>query len=553
MNIEEKIVNVLKQIVKDIFQLEPEEGLVMIEIPKENSNGDYSTNLAMRLTKILKRRPQEIAAQIKEEAEKRLDIVDSIDIAGPGFINFWLKKDAMANIINTVIDQDEAYGSSDAGKGLKVLEEYVSANPTGPLHCGHARGACWGDSCVRIMRKAGYDVTREYYINDAGAQMLNLGKSLLGRYRELYGLDFTLPEDGYHGPDVIEIAKQIKEEYGDKYLNMKEEDAIEELREVGRTLELERIRKDLAYYGCEFDSWISEKWILSQGKVSDAVEKMKEMGLTYESEGALWFASSKYGDDKDRVLVKSDGYYTYLTPDIANHIHKFERGYDLLVNIWGADHHGYIPRMKAAMKALGYDPDHLQVDLCQMVRMIENGKEVKMSKRTGNAITLRELIDDIGLDCARYFFLSKALDTHLDFDLTLARTQSNDNPVYYAQYAYARICSVLRQAKAPYRKKDSYSLLKDTKEVDLLKHISSFADVVADSAANRSPNKICNYVQKLATYFHSFYGACKINDPQNPELSNERLALCDATRITLKNALELLGVSAPESMSKDEA
>ena len=553
MNIEEKIVNVLKQIVKDIFQLEPEEGLVMIEIPKENSNGDYSTNLAMRLTKILKRRPQEIAAQIKEEAEKRLDIVDSIDIAGPGFINFWLKKDAMANIINTVIDQNEAYGSSDAGKGLKVLEEYVSANPTGPLHCGHARGACWGDSCVRIMRKAGYDVTREYYINDAGAQMLNLGKSLLGRYRELYGLDFTLPEDGYHGPDVIEIAKQIKEEYGDKYLNMKEEDAIEELREVGRTLELERIRKDLAYYGCEFDSWISEKWILSQGKVSEAVEKMKEMGLTYESEGALWFASSKYGDDKDRVLVKSDGYYTYLTPDIANHIHKFERGYDLLVNIWGADHHGYIPRMKAAMKALGYDPDHLQVDLCQMVRMIENGKEVKMSKRTGNAITLRELIDDIGLDCARYFFLSKALDTHLDFDLTLARTQSNDNPVYYAQYAYARICSVLRQAKAPYRKKDSYSLLKDTKEVDLLKHISSFADVVADSAANRSPNKICNYVQKLATYFHSFYGACKINDPQNPELSNERLALCDATRITLKNALELLGVSAPESMSKDEA
>ena len=553
MNIEEKITDVLKQIVKDIFQLEPEEGLVMIEIPKENSNGDYSTNLAMRLTKILKRRPQEIAAQIKEEAEKRLDIVDSIDIAGPGFINFWLKKDAMANIINTVIDQNEAYGSSDAGKGLKVLEEYVSANPTGPLHCGHARGACWGDSCVRIMRKAGYDVTREYYINDAGAQMLNLGKSLLGRYRELYGLDFTLPEDGYHGPDVIEIAKQIKEEYGDKYLNMKEEDAIEELREVGRTLELERIRKDLAYYGCEFDSWISEKWILSQGKVSDAVEKMKEMGLTYESEGALWFASTKYGDDKDRVLVKSDGYYTYLTPDIANHIHKFERGYDLLVNIWGADHHGYIPRMKAAMKALGYDPDHLQVDLCQMVRMIENGKEVKMSKRTGNAITLRELIDDIGLDCARYFFLSKALDTHLDFDLTLARTQSNDNPVYYAQYAYARICSVLRQAKAPYRKKDSYSLLKDTKEVDLLKHISSFADVVADSAANRSPNKICNYVQKLATYFHSFYGACKINDPQNPELSNERLALCDATRITLKNALELLGVSAPESMSKDEA
>ena len=551
MNIEEKIVNTLKVIVSDLYQIEPEEGLVMVEIPKENSNGDYSTNIAMRLTKILRRRPQEIAAEIKEELLKRLDIVSSIDIAGPGFINFWLKKDAMANIINTIIDQGDEYGSSDAGKGLKVLEEYVSANPTGPLHCGHARGACWGDSVARIMKKAGYDVTREYYINDAGAQILNLGKSLLGRYRELFGLEFTLPEDGYHGPDVIEIAKQIKEEYGDKYLNMPEEEAVEEFMDLGKKLELDRIKNDLAYYGCEFDSWISEKWILSQGKVNDAVNKMKEMGLLYENEGALWFASSKYGDDKDRVLVKSDGYYTYLTPDIANHIHKFERGYQLLVNIWGADHHGYIPRMKAAMKALGYDPDNLQVDLCQMVRMVENGQEVKMSKRTGNAITLRELIDDIGLDCARYFFLSKALDTHLDFDLTLARTQSNDNPVYYVQYAYARICSVLKQAENGFEQKDSYSLLSDPKEVDLLKHIASFTDTVADSAINRSPNKICNYVQKLATYFHSFYGACKINDKNNPELSSERLALCEATRITLKNALYLLGVSAPEVMVKE--
>ena len=551
MNIEEKIVNTLKVIVSDLYQIQPEEGLVMVEIPKENSNGDYSTNIAMRLTKILRRRPQEIASEIKEELLKRLDIVSSIDIAGPGFINFWLKKDAMANIINTIIDQGDAYGSSDAGKGLKVLEEYVSANPTGPLHCGHARGACWGDSVARIMKKAGYDVTREYYINDAGAQILNLGKSLLGRYRELFGLEFSLPEDGYHGPDVIEIAKQIKEEYGDKYLNMPEEEAVEEFMDLGKKLELDRIKNDLAYYGCEFDSWISEKWILSQGKVNDAVNKMKEMGLLYENEGALWFASSKYGDDKDRVLVKSDGYYTYLTPDIANHIHKFERGYQLLVNIWGADHHGYIPRMKAAMKALGYDPDNLQVDLCQMVRMVENGQEVKMSKRTGNAITLRELIDDIGLDCARYFFLSKALDTHLDFDLTLARTQSNDNPVYYVQYAYARICSVLKQAENGFEQKDSYSLLSDPKEVDLLKHIASFTDTVADSAINRSPNKICNYVQKLATYFHSFYGACKINDKNNPELSSERLALCEATRITLKNALYLLGVSAPEVMVKE--
>ncbi|MBQ2232295.1 MAG: arginine--tRNA ligase, partial [Erysipelotrichaceae bacterium] len=398
----------------------------------------------------------------------------------------------------------------------------------------------------------GYKCTREYYINDAGAQMLNLGKSLLGRYRELFGLDFEMPEDGYYGPDVIEIAKEIKGKDGEKYLNMPKEEAVEELREVGRELELNRIKKDLAYYRCDFDSWISEKWILSEGLVEDSIEKMKKMGLLYEKDGALWFESSKYGDDKDRVLVKSDGYYTYLTPDIANHIHKFDRGYELLVNIWGADHHGYIARMKAAMEALGYPRDNLQVDLCQMVRMIEDGKEVKMSKRTGNAITLRELIDDIGIDCARYFFLSKALDTHLDFDLTLARTQSNDNPVYYVQYAYARICSVLRQAPNGFHVQDSYGLLNDPKEIDLLKYISTFTDVVADCAINRTPNKICNYVQKLATYFHSFYGACKINDVNAPELSNERLALCEATRITLKNALDLLGVGAPEVMGNKE-
>ncbi len=552
MKNEDKLLSAIEEVVTEKYAIAPEEGMIMIEIPKDNTKGDYSTNIAMRLTKVLKRRPQEIAQEIREELLKQLDFVKEIEIAGPGFINFWLKKDAMADIINTVIDAKDDYGHSEAGNGLKVLEEYVSANPTGPLHCGHARGACWGDSCVRIMNAAGYKATREYYINDAGAQMMNLGKSLLGRYRELFGLDFTLPEDGYHGPDVIEIAKEIKEKEGDKYLKMPEEEAVLALKEVGRELELNRIKRDLEYYGCEFDSWISEQWIVDQGMVEKAIEKMNEMGLLYEKDGAIWFESTKYGDDKDRVLRKSDGYYTYMTPDIANHIYKYERGYELLVNIWGADHHGYVPRMKAAMEALGYPRDNLQVDLCQMVRMIENGQEVKMSKRTGNAITLRELCDDIGVDCARYFFLSKALDTHLDFDLTLARTKSNDNPVYYAQYAYARICSVLRQAENGYQKQESYTLLNSPKEVDLLKHISSFTDAVADAAALRAPNKICNYIQKLATYFHSFYGACKINDKNNTELSNERLALCDATRITLKNALYLLGVSAPEVMAKEE-
>ncbi|MBR5341122.1 MAG: arginine--tRNA ligase [Erysipelotrichaceae bacterium] len=552
MTIEEKLITSLTAIVKDLYDIEAAEDMIMVEIPKDNHNGDYSTNIAMRLTKVLKRRPQEIAEEIKTKLLEDVEDIQNIEIAGPGFINFWLKKDAMADIINTVIKAQDKYGYSDSGKGVKVLEEYVSANPTGPLHCGHARGACWGDSVARIMNAAGYQTTREYYINDAGAQMMNLGKSLLGRYRELFGLDFTLPEDGYHGPDVIEIAKEIKEKDGDKYLNMPEEEAVLELKELGKELELARIRRDLEYYGCAFDSWISEQWIVSQGLVEKAVEKMDSMGLLYEKDGAIWFKATEYGDDKDRVLKKSDGYYTYMTPDIANHIYKYDRGYEILVNIWGADHHGYIPRMKAAMEALGYPRDNLQVDLCQMVRMVENGQEVKMSKRTGNAITLRELIDDIGVDCARYFFLSKALDTHLDFDLTLARTRSNDNPVYYAQYAYARICSVLKQAENGYQVQDTYNLLSDPKEIDLLKHITTFTDVVADAALTRSPNKICNYIQKLATYFHSFYGACKINDRSNPELSNERLALSDATRITLKNALTLLGVSAPEVMAKDD-
>ncbi len=551
MNNEEKIVNSIKKVIKDTYNIE-DDSIVMVEIPKDNTNGDYSTNIAMRLAKILKKNPHEIADTLKEKLLQDLEDVKQIDIAGPGFINFWLKKDAMADIINTIIDANEKYGHSDHGKGLKVLEEYVSANPTGPLHCGHARGAAWGDSCVRIMNAAGYKATREYYINDAGAQMMNLGKSLLGRYRELYGLDFILPEDGYHGPDVIEIAKQIKEKYGDKFLNLPEEEAVLELKEIGKEFELERIRKDLEYYRCGFDSWISEQWITNEGKVKEAVKKMKEMGLLYEKDGAIWFEATKYGDDKDRVLKKSDGYYTYMTPDIANHIYKFDRGYELLVNIWGADHHGYIPRMKAAMEALGYPRDNLQVDICQMVRMVENGEEVKMSKRTGNAITLRELCDDIGVDCARYTFLSKALDTHFDFDLTLARTQSNENPVYYAQYAYARICSVIRQAENGFHKQENYTLLNDPKEIDLLKLLSTFTDVVADAAETRSPNKICNFIQKVATCFHSFYGACKINDKNDPELTNERLCLCEATRITLNNAFELLGVSAPESMAKED-
>ena len=546
--IETKLHQSIKEVVNESFNYNPEDGLVMIETPKDNSNGDYSTNIAMRLTKILHQNPQIIAKTIVEGLTKKLDDVDKIEIAGPGFINFWIKKTALADIINTAISLNEDFGKNDSGNGLRILVEYVSANPTGPLHCGHARGAAWGDVICRLLKKSGYDVLREYYINDAGHQIDMLGESIYQRYLESYGLEFHLPDDGYHGQDVKEIMEEIKKDVGDKYLHTTKEEAVKFFRWEGRTRELERIKKDLKYYRCEFDSWVSEHWIVDENRVEKSLEKMIEMGLTYQQDGALWFKSTEYGDDKDRVLKKSDGYYTYLTPDIANHMYKYERGYEKLVNLWGADHHGYIARMKAAIQALGHQKDSLEVDLIQMVRLVENGQEVKMSKRTGNAITIRELVDDIGCDAARYFFISKAVDTHMDLDLGLARSQSTDNPVFYAQYAYARICKLLKQAPE-LTVLDHYDLLTDQKEVELLKLMGSFTKVVADAAATRAPNKMCNYIQKLSQAVHAYYGSdCKVNDPNNAELTSQRVALLSAVKVTLHNALDLIGVDALETM-----
>lgn len=546
--IETKLHQSIKEVVNESFNYNPEDGLVMIETPKDNSNGDYSTNIAMRLTKILHQNPQIIAKTIVEGLTKKLDDVDKIEIAGPGFINFWIKKTALADIINTAISLNEDFGKNDSGNGLRILVEYVSANPTGPLHCGHARGAAWGDVICRLLKKSGYDVLREYYINDAGHQIDMLGESIYQRYLESYGLEFHLPDDGYHGQDVKEIMEEIKKDVGDKYLHTTKEEAVKFFRWEGRTRELERIKKDLKYYRCEFDSWVSEQWIVDENRVEKSLEKMIEIGLTYQQDGALWFKSTEYGDDKDRVLKKSDGYYTYLTPDIANHMYKYERGYEKLVNLWGADHHGYIARMKAAIQALGHQKDSLEVDLIQMVRLVENGQEVKMSKRTGNAITIRELVDDIGCDAARYFFISKAVDTHMDLDLGLARSQSTDNPVFYAQYAYARICKLLKQAPE-LTVLDHYDLLTDQKEVELLKLMGSFTKVVADAAATRAPNKMCNYIQKLSQAVHAYYGSdCKVNDPNNAELTSQRVALLSAVKVTLHNALDLIGVDALETM-----
>jgi len=522
---------------------------IVIEIPKDKAHGDYSTNLAMQLTKILRRNPREIAQGIIDALDKEAGHIDQVEIAGPGFINLFLKKDVMTSIIKEVLDEADDYGRSQSGQGIKYNVEYVSANPTGDLHLGHAKGAAVGDSICRIMEMAGYDVTREYYINDAGNQITNLAISLYARYLQQFGIKKELPEDGYHGKDIIEIAKNIKAEIGDQFVKADEKDALAYFRKVGTEFELQKIKDILKEYRVQHDVWFSETSLYTEDKVVPTIEKLKEKGYTYESEGALWFKSTEFGDDKDRVLIKTDGSYTYLTPDIAYHLNKLDRGYEYLVDLLGADHHGYINRMKAAIQALGYNADQLNIDIMQMVRMVENGEVVKMSKRTGNAVTIKDLIEDIGVDAARYFFVSKAASSPFDFDLGLAKSKSNENPVYYAQYAHARMCSIERQAQSVgVEVADHFELLTHEKEIELVKHINEFRNEVAESARLRAPHKIANYIQRLAQLFHSFYNDCYVIDETHKELSSQRLALVKATQITIKNALNLIGVSAPEKM-----
>nr|MCR5664963.1 arginine--tRNA ligase [Oscillospiraceae bacterium] len=417
----------------------------------------------------------------------------------------------------------------------------------------HARNAAWGDCICRLLEASGYEVLREYYVNDAGNQIVMLGRSLIARYFEHFGRadEYPLPEDGYHAEDICAIAEEIAAEDGDKWLSADEKERMEHFMRVGKERELKKIEEDLRFYGVKIDSWMHETFFYENGRerINACLRRMEELGLTYEKDGALWFKSTEYGDEKDRVLRKSDGTLSYLTPDIANHVHKVERGYPFLVDLWGADHHSYVTRMQAALKALGYPEGTLCVDLIQMVRMVEDGREVKMSKRTGNAITIRELCEDIGVDAARWFFASKDVSTHMDLDLKLARSKDNNNPVYYAQYAHSRMCSILSNPRTPaFRRLESYPLLTDEKELQLLKLIGEFPSEVANDALQRKPNKLADYILSLVRIFHSYYNSSKVVNPDEPELTNQRLGLVLATRITLKNALELIGVSAPESM-----
>ena len=533
----------IKEAVKKAFDIELEENNIVIETPKVKDHGDFSTNVAMQLTRQLRQNPRMIAEKIVANIES--ENVEKMDIAGPGFINFILSKGRFTKVIEEVLSKRENFGQQPSN-GIKVNLEYVSANPTGSLHLGHARGAAWGDSCARIMKKAGYDVTREYYVNDAGNQITNLALSLNARYRQAHGIETEIGQDGYLGEDVKQKAEQLAKEYPEKYLEPTEEN-LKFFRKEGIKFELDKIKADLDNYRVHFDVWSSEQTIRDSGDVDRALKVLDEKGYTYESEGALWFKTTELGDDKDRVLRKTDGSYTYLVPDIAYHNDKYKRGYDLLVDFLGADHHGYIPRLKASMQALGNDPDKLNVDIIQMVRLVSDGKEVKMSKRLGNATTINELCDSVGVDAARYFFVQRALDSHLDFDIELAKRQSNDNPVYYAQYAHARMCSIQKQAK-DIELADSFEDLTDEKEIELMKTLQEFNKVIIESAKTRQVHKVCHYIQTLASKFHSFYNACKVIDRDNMKLSSQRLALVKATQIVLANALETVGVEAVESM-----
>lgn len=552
-NFDTAIYRAVQTAVSEAFGIEPEDGLFIVETPQDPQFGDYSTNAAMKLARTLRRAPMDIAAALAERLPALLDEVESVSVARPGFINFRMKQGALGALIETVLAAGEDYGKNESGKGKRILVEWVSANPTGELHCGHARNAAWGDCICRLMEASGWEVLREYYINDAGNQIVMLGRSITARYFEHFGRsdDYPMPEEGYHAEDIRVIAESIAAEDGDKWLTADENERMAAFMEKGKALELKKIEQDLLDYGVRFDSWVHETMFYANDRerIKACLARMDELGLLYEKDGALWFRSTDYGDDKDRVLRKSDGTLSYLTPDIANHLYKIERGWPLLVDLWGADHHSYVVRMQAALKALGCPEGTLAVDLIQMVRMIENGVEVKMSKRTGNALSLRELCEYIGNDAARWFFVSKDVATHMDLDLTLARTHDSENPVYYAQYAHARMNSILTNPKIPaFVPGGSYDRLTDERELQLLKKIGEFPAEVANDAALRKPNRMTDYIISLVRIFHAYYNAVKVNNPDDGELTNQRLGLIKATMITLKNALTLIGVSAPESM-----
>ncbi|WP_166244287.1 arginine--tRNA ligase [Paenibacillus turpanensis] len=526
---------------------------ILLDVPREKAHGDFASNIAMQLTRLAKKNPRQIAEAIVEKLDTAKAKVSKVEIAGPGFINFHMDKTYLLDVIGQALQLGDSYGSINDGAGQRVQVEFVSANPTGSLHLGHARGAAVGDALCSLLSFAGYDVSREYYINDAGNQIANLARSLEARYLQALGRDAEMPEDGYHGQDIIDFAAELAKQEGDRLTTLSEEERFAYFRRYGLDKEMAKLKRDLERFRVNFDVWYSETSLYENGKVVEALNELRAKGHVYDEEGAVWLRTTPLGDDKDRVLVKNDGSYTYLTPDIAYHRDKFERGFDRLINIWGADHHGYIPRMKAAMTALGYDAERLMVLVVQMVSLFQNGEKVKMSKRTGKAVTMEDLMDEVGIDATRYFFTMRGLDTHLDFDMDLAVSKSNENPVYYVQYAHARICSVFRQAEeqgiAIPQSTDNLqlSLLNSEATYDLLLKLGQLPEEVRIAAGEHAPHRMIRYVYELASQFHSYYRAERVIT-EDAAATAARLAVLGAVKTAIANVLRIVGVSAPEQM-----
>ncbi len=554
---------------------------IRIDHTKDNSHGDYATNIALMLSKQAKMSPVELAKIIIDQFEQK-NFIKKIEIAGPGFINFFISQESSSSIVNEILAQAASYGCSDIGQGKKVLLEYVSANPTGPLHVGHGRGAAYGATVSNLLRNAGFIVDNEYYVNDAGRQMDILTVSIYLRYLTICGEDLRFPDNGYQGQYINDIAQGIYEtsgqkfhlksdlvfenvcrdgtEGGDKEVHI--DQLIEKAKsilgggfkavfEVGIESILSGIKNDLAEFGVVFEKWFSEQSLIDTGLSESCISKLKDSKNLYEKDGALWFKTTNYGDEKDRVVVRDNGNHTYFASDIAYHLEKLDRGYDKIINVWGADHHGYIPRVKASIEALGHNSDKLEILLVQFANLYRGGSKVQMSTRSGSFVTLEDLRAEVGNDAARFFYILRKSEQHMDFDLDLAKSKTNENPVYYIQYAHARICSVFKQADEKELELDvsqaNLSLLTEEIEKDILRELSRFRSVLESSAIQYEPHQLAYYLRDLSNHFHSYYNACKfIVDDKN--LTQSRLALINATQQILKNGLSILGVGAPESM-----
>jgi arginyl-tRNA synthetase len=527
--------------------------VIILETPKDKNHGDLATTVALTMAKTEGKPPRKIAETILANIQDEEGIIDRSEIAGPGFINFFLKQDRWRKTLFDIDDQAHEYGLKDIGRGEKVQVEFVSANPTGPLHVGHGRGAAVGDALANLLSAVGYDVQREFYINDAGRQVRLLAQSIYARYQQALGNDVAFPEDGYHGEYIAEVAQAFTKVHGNKFLNVPLDQCSAEFADFGKDAMLADIRMDLEAFGVRFDVWFSEKSLLTDNSVKRSIEELKERGFAYEQDGALWLKSTAFGDDKDRVIIKKDGEYTYLATDIAYHRNKLARGFLQLVNIWGADHHGYIPRVQAVIQAFGHPRDSLHVLLVQLVSILRHGQPVPMSKRAGTFVTLRDVVQDVGADAARYIFLTRKTDSHLDFDLDIAKEQSRENPVYYVQYAHARIASVFREAESrgmavPTRDAAKIDLLDLEEEQNIIKALAKYPELIEEAALAYEPHRLTFYLQDLAGLLHNYYFKHRIIDAEDSGRTVARLFLMKQVKTVIQSALKILGVTAPERM-----